>query len=69
MLIVFLINRKDYELFLADVVFASDGLENFATEENQRLKIKEQSYISKLKNDEDKRAFAIWDLGIRADYN
>jgi len=29
MLIVFLTNRKDYEPFLADVVFAFDGLENF----------------------------------------
>jgi len=29
MLIVFLTNRKDYEPFLADVVFAFDGLESF----------------------------------------
>jgi len=29
MLIVFLTNRKDYEPFLADVVFAFEGLENF----------------------------------------
>ena len=29
MLIVFLTNRKDYEPFLADVVFVFDGLENF----------------------------------------
>ncbi len=29
MLIVFLINRKDYEPFLADVVFVFDGLGNF----------------------------------------
>jgi len=28
MLIVFLTNRKDYEPFLADVVFAFDGLED-----------------------------------------
>jgi len=28
MLIVLLISRKDYEPFLADVVFAFDGLEN-----------------------------------------
>jgi len=29
MLIVLLTNRKDYELFLSDVVFAFDGLEDF----------------------------------------
>ena len=29
MLIVLLTNRKDYESFLADVVFVFDGLENF----------------------------------------
>ena len=29
MLIVLLTNRKDYELFLSDVVFAFDGLEKF----------------------------------------
>jgi hypothetical protein len=29
MLIVFLTSRKDYEPFLADVVFVFDGLENF----------------------------------------
>ena len=29
MLVVFLTNQKDYEPFLAEVVFAFDGLENF----------------------------------------
>ncbi len=29
MLIVLLTNRKDYEFFLSDVVFAFDGLEKF----------------------------------------
>jgi hypothetical protein len=51
MLIVLLTNRKDYEPFLADVVFAFDGLGNFGIISHELARKKLATELTRLRQD------------------